>query len=518
MKTNFAIQCLKWVEKTPNGTAIHSVECGTFSYRWLGEQAKRFGNVLHRLGVNKGDRYACVLPNIPETAVVFLGGQLAGCVPVMVFIGYKEKEFEHIFRNSGAKLIVTTGEYRKKVEEATVDGGPKQIVVIDEATKELPSFSQLISEASDDLNPVLNEADEIAEIMFTSGTSGTPKGVPHTHLNMLKQCEFMGSVSWAGLGPGDVIYTQAPIGFAIGLHCHIHFPFYSGACSVYCTERVSPTRFLELVEKYRVTHIITTATHLWKVLSVPPQPQCMKTVKSLAVGGSAVTKSLFEKWCEAYRGTVPRPSFSMTELFGSSHGMPIGEGRPDTVGKLWPSWEARIVDAAHPESQKEVHRGETGVLWLKGPSVLPYYWNDKKLTEEKLRDGWFRTDDLMYEDEEGYFHHVGRLDELIKSSGWLVSPVEIESVLREHHSVEDVAVVGISNQIKGQEIVAVIVPSQPVTDEGSLFEELKTFVRERLAGYKVPSKFVLKKSFPRTATGKVQRKQLSDELSRLGTE
>jgi acyl-coenzyme A synthetase/AMP-(fatty) acid ligase len=515
MKTNFAIECLCRTEKTPDNPAIYSVERGTFSYQWLWEQAKRFGNVLHGLGVNKGDRYACVLPNIPEAAVVFLGGQLIGSVPVMVFIGYKEKEFEHIFRISGAKVIVTTAEHRKKVEGATLEGGPKQILVIDEATEELPSFSQLMSEGSDDLNPVVNEADEIAEIMFTSGTSGTPKGVPHTHSNMMRQCEFMRSVSWGGLGPGDVIYTQAPIGFAIGLHCHIHFPFYSGACSVYCTERVSPERFLELVKKYRVTHIITTATHLWKVLSVPPQPQCMKTVKSLAVGGSAVTKSLFGKWCEAYRGILPRASLSMTELFGSALGIAIGEGRPDTVGKLWPGWEARIVDAADPQGQKEVQRGETGVLWLKGPSVLPYYWNDKKLTDEKLRDGWFKTDDLVYEDEEGYFHHVGRLDELIKSSGWRVSPVEIENVLREHHSIEDVAVVGISSQIKGQEIVAVIVPSQPVADEGSLFEELKTFVRERLAGYKVPGRFVLKESLPRTATGKVQRKQLSEELSRL---
>jgi acyl-coenzyme A synthetase/AMP-(fatty) acid ligase len=517
MKKNFAIECMRRTEKAPDNPAIHSVERGTFSYRWLWEQAKRFGNVLRRLGVNKGDRYACVLPNIPEAAVVFLGGQLIGSVPVMVFIGYKEKEFEHIFGISGARVVITTAEYRRKVEEATMRGGPK-IVIIDEPTGELQSFSQLMFEASDDLNLILNEADEIAEIMFTSGTSGTPKGVPHTHLNMLKQCEFMGSVSWAGLGPGDVIYTQAPIGFAIGLHCHIHFPFYSGACSVYCTERVSPGRFLELVEKYRVTHIITTATHLWKVLSVPPQPQCMKTVKSLAVGGSAVTKSLFGKWCEAYRGILPRPSFSMTELFGSALGMAIGQGRPDTVGKLWPGWEARIVDAADPQGQKEVQRGETGVLWLKGPSVLPYYWNDKKLTEEKIRDGWFRTDDLMYEDEEGYFHHVGRLDELIKSSGWRVSPVEIENVLREHHSIEEVAVVGVNDQIKGKAIVAVIVPSQPVTDEGSLFDELKTFVHERLAGYKVPSKFVLKESLPRTATGKVQRKQLSEELSRLGAE
>jgi acyl-coenzyme A synthetase/AMP-(fatty) acid ligase len=295
MKLNFAVECLNWMRKTPNNPAIHSVEHGTFTYRWLWEQARRFANVLDRLGVNKGDRYACVLPNIPEAAIFFLGGQLVGRVPVMVFIGYKPKEFEHIFQISGAKVVITTAEYRKKVEEATLNGGLK-IVVIDEPIGKMPSLSRLMHEASDDLNPILTEADEVAEIMFTSGTSGAPKGVPHTHSNMLKQCEHMKSTAWGGLGPGDVIYTQAPIGFAIGLHCHIHFPFYSGASSVYCTERVSPERFLELVEKYRVTHIITTATHLWKVLSVPPQPQCMKTVKSLAVGGSAVTKPLFEKW------------------------------------------------------------------------------------------------------------------------------------------------------------------------------------------------------------------------------
>jgi acyl-coenzyme A synthetase/AMP-(fatty) acid ligase len=516
MKTNFAFECLCRTENTPDNPAIHSVEYGTLTYRWLWEQAKRFGNVLHRLGVDKGDRYACVLPNIPEAAIVFLGGQLIGSVPVMVFIGYKEREFEHIFGSSGARVVITTAEHRRKVEEAIARGGPK-IVIIDEPTEELPSFSQLMFEASDDLNLVLNGADEIAEIMFTSGTSGTPKGVPHTHLNMLKQCEFTKSVSWGGLGPGDVIYTQAPIGFAIGLHCHVHFPFYSGACSVYCTERVSPERFLELVEKYGVTHIITTATHLWKVLSIPPKPQCMKTVKSLAVGGSPLTKSLFEKWCEGYRGIVPRTSFSMTELFGSSHGMPIGEGRPETVGKLWPAWKARIVNPADPDGQKEVQEGEPGVLWLKGPSVLPYYWNDERLTGEKLRDGWFKTDDLMYEDKEGYFHHVGRLDELIKSSGWRVSPVEIENVLKDHPSIEDVAVVGVHDEIKGEKIVAVIVSSQPIPDEEKFFEEIKTFVRERLAGYKVPSGIVFKDSLPRTATGKVQRKQLSDELSRLRT-
>ena len=515
MQVNFALECLKWAEKTPDIAAIGSEEHGTFSYGWLAEQAKRFGNVLLRLGVRRGDRYLCFLPNIPETAAAFLGGQLIGAVPVMVFLGYKEKELEHVFRNADAELVITTAECRASIERISAKCGPANVLLVDGATDELPSFSQLMSEAPSDLSPVLTNADEIAEIIFTSGTTGAPKGIPHTHANVVRQCQITASSAWAGIGPGDVVYTSAPIAFAIGLHCHIHYCFYTGARSLYCTERPSPQRFLELVEKYGVTHIMTSAAQLWKVLSIRPQPQRVKSIKSILVGGSPVTADLAKEWYEAYGYTL-QPSLAMTETLGVSCGTRVGEGRPDTLGKPLPGWQAKIVDPDDRDGRRVVMTGETGVLWLKGATVLPFYWNDQHLTEEKIRDGWLNTGDLVYEDEDGYLHHVGRIDELIKSSGWRISPIEIEDVLREHPWVDDVAVVGISDRHKGQAVVAVVVPSKPVNDEPALVDELKKFARERLAGYKVPERLVFRGNLPKTATGKVQRKHLSDALSELG--
>jgi len=437
MRANFALECLKHAEIRPTSLAIQSEEHGSFTYQWLSEQARKFGNVLKHLGVGRGDRYLCLLPSIPEAAVVFLGGQLLGGVPIVVFIGYKEKELRHVFRSADAKLLITTTALSHTAQAAMVANGPEKMLIVDQAEKGPSSFAHLMSKASTDLVPAPTEDDEIAELLFTSGTTGAPKGIPHTHGNVIRQCRSFTS----DMGPDDVLYTPAPIGFAIGLHCHFHFCFYSGAASLYCTERPSPQRFLELVEKHGVTRVLTSSTHLWKVLAVPLQPKRMKTVRAINIGGSPVTRDLYDRFKEAY-GLSLRPSLAMTETLGDVIGTRNEEGRPDTLGKLLPGWEARVIDPEDAEGRKEVQKGETGVLWLKGPTMLPYYWNAKELTEETLKDGWLNTHDLVYEDNDGYFHHEGRADDIIKSAGWRISPSEIEDALVKHRLVKEIGVVG----------------------------------------------------------------------------
>ncbi|MCL5959860.1 MAG: acyl--CoA ligase [Chloroflexi bacterium] len=522
MQANFAIEALKHAAIRPNSIAIRSEEHGAFTYQWLSEQARRFGNVLKHLGVGRGDRYLCFLPSIPDTAAVFLGGQLIGSIPVMVFLGYKEKELQHVFHSAEAKLVITTAQLRGSVERVRAACGPECMIVLDEAVEEVPTLSrpsdtqfsyfQLMSEASTEMIPVSTDENEIAELLFTSGTTGAPKGIPHTHGNIIRQCGITTSVIWPDLGPGDVLYTPAPIAFAIGLHSHFHFCFHTGASSLYCTERPSPHRFLELVERHRVTHIMTTSTHLWNVLAVPPQPERTKTVRAMSVGGSPVTGDLFKRWKEAY-GLALRPSLAMTETLGAALGSRAEEGRPDTLGKRLPGWETRVVDTEDNEGWREVEKGCVGILWLKGPTVLPYYWNAEELTGETLRDGWLNTGDLVYEDDDGYFHHVSRADDVIKSAGWRISPVEIEDVLVEHDLVEQVAVVGVDDPRRGQAVVAVLVTSEPVVNEAALVSDLQAFAHERLAGYKVPERFIFRDSLPRTATGKIQRKELVAVLS-----
>ena len=156
---------------------------------------------------------------------------------------------------------------------------------------------------------------------------------------------------------------------------------------------------------------------------------------------------------------------------------------------------------------------EAGVLWLKGPGVLPFYWEDTELTAEKLRDGWFNTGDLVFEDGEGYYHHVGRIDDVIKSAGWRISPVEIEEVLKQHPQVEDVAVVGIPDPRRGKAVVAVVVPSASRIDKRDLVEDLREMAYSQLAGYKVPNRFEFRETLPKTVVGKIQRKQLVDDIA-----
>ena len=512
MKMNFAEKCLLWAEKTPDGAAIYSVEQGVFTYCWLAENARRFAKVLRRLGVGKGDRYLCILPSIPETAAVFLGGQLIGAVPVMVFSGYGERELEHVFRASEPKLVVTTAAHHVKVAGLITTLAIEHLVVLNEATALMPSFSDLMAESAGDQepDPVPTEEDDLAELIFTSGTTGAPKGIPHTHGNVLRQCEAMVH-GWGGIEPGDVIYTSGPISFAIGLHCHFHLPFFTGASSLYCTERVSPQRFLELVGKYKVTHIMTSAVQLWNVLSIPPQREHLQHIKCLGIGGAAVTGELAKKWFESY-GTEIQSSLAMTETLGASFRSKPGKKSADTLGEIVADWEFKLIDPEDPTCQREVLPGETGVLWLKGPTLLPYYWNDPQLTRERIRDGWFNTCDLVRVDADGCLRHMGRADDVIKSAGWRISPIEIEDALKEHPAVRDAVVVGVPDLQRGHIVVAVIIPSGVGSESEELALELRAFARERLAGYKVPQMFLFRENIPRTASGKVQRKLLSQEL------
>ena len=340
MQINFAVEVLKQAERAPQSIAIHSVERGDLSYGWLSREARRCGNVLRRLGLKRGDRYLCSLPSILETAVAFLGGQLIGAVPVMVFPGYRDREMEHVLAASNASLAITTVQHSKRLQTLGPRVSQAAVLAVYEGIGELPSLRRLMAEASDELDPVQTDGDEIAEILFTSGTTGNPKGIPHTHISVVTRGRCTTATTWRGLGPGDVTYTPGPISFAMGMHCHVHLCFITGAASLYCAERPSPQRFLELVDEYSVTHIMTSATHLWNVLSVLPQPERLRSVKSIIVGGSALTSDLFEEWYGAY-GIVLQPSFAMTEILAASHGTQIGEGRPDTMGMLLPEWEAR---------------------------------------------------------------------------------------------------------------------------------------------------------------------------------
>jgi len=461
---------------------------------------------LAERGVAPGDRVGLVMPNVPAFPVVFYGALMAGAVVVPMNPLLKEREVQFHLSDSGAKLVYF-------LAAADANSGPVPEVArsmgIDAvAVPPAGPWTASGDTASGDgaaAGLSARGGDDTAVLLYTSGTTGQPKGAELTNRNLASNTATMADVVMR-LGPADVIMGCLPLFHVFGLTCGLNAAVRSGACLT-LIPRFDPAKALQVVERDYVTIFEGVPTMYAAMLHSPAAATTnMTSLRTCVTGGSAMPAEImraFERQfgCEVFEGyglseTSPVASFNQ----------PTRPRKPGTIGFPIPGCEMRLVD----DQGNDVADGEPGEIAIRGENVMKGYWNRPEATAAAIPDGWFRTGDIATRDGEGYYTIVDRKKDMIIRGGYNVYPREVEECLYEHPAVAEAAVIGIKDLDLGEEIGAAVAlkPGQEADPE-----ELKRFVRDRLAAYKYPRSVWLVDALPKGPTGKILRREVTPPSS-----
>mgnify|MGYP006285961385 CR=1 FL=1 len=504
-------------KKYPARTAVY-YEGQEISYRELNEKASRFACGLLKIGIEKGDRVGLYMPNYPEWVVAFFGIVRMGGVVVPMNTRYRAKEVDYIMNNSEATCLVMTSEFLKSDYVAIMDSlrgkipNLRKVVVLGERMSEgMIPFGDLLEKGADhqnndDLKSIMGEVEEhdVIFILYTSGTTGEPKGAMLTNLNIAKNAAQVADVM--NQNEEDNTLIVVPFFHCFGCVIGISGSVYAGSGMVPMPS-FEPEEALKLMEKYRVSVVHGVPTMFINYLEVLKKKDFdLGPVRTGVMAGAPcpieVMKGASEKMGAniviAYGLTEASPVITMTRLDDSLI------DRVETVGRPLPTQEVRIVDDGH----NEVKRGETGELAVRGYNVMKGYFKKPEQTREAIdEDGWLYSGDLSTMDERDYVKIVGRKKEMYISGGFNVYPREIEEFLFTLPYVENVAVIGVPDPKFGEVGMAVI-----KLREGSEVseEDVISDCKESIANFKVPKYVWFVEEYPMTQSGKVQKFRLRE--------
>jgi fatty-acyl-CoA synthase len=452
-----------------------------------------------------GERIAVLAPSTPESCLLTFAAAMAGLVLVPLNPLLRAREIEHILARSGAAAAVFVPEYRDNDLAAVLAEIAPRLSELRELIS-FESWSSLVDAGCQGpLYPP--RPDDVAQLVFTSGTTGAPKGVMLTHRGLTNAARLSGARF--PIGEGDVYVSTIPL-YHVGGQVVSFMVVQALATNVLVAQFDAGTH-LELLEGERATHTVGVPTMLQDVISHPTfRGRDLSSLRALSCGGSMVPVELIRR-LERNLGVKTTIIFGQTETCGYISQTFPGDDPGDkstTVGRLLPHLAGRVVD---PERGLVVSAGDVGELQVCGVGVMAGYFNEPEQTAAAIDpDGWLHTGDLVSMDERGYLRVAGRLKDMIVTGGVNVFPVEIEAVISEHPNVAQVAVVGVPDSRWGEAVVAVIA-LQPGADAD--VAPIEQFGRQRLAPYKVPKRWVVAESLPMTASGKVQKHLLRQALS-----
>jgi benzoate-CoA ligase family protein len=482
------------------------------SYRELQALANRVGNALAARGVQPEQRVAILLPDGVEFVATFLGAMKLGAVPVPLNTVAVHDDLRYFLANSRARALVSTPQIAApllggdpapldQLQAALLVGaadGPSHPLVAD--------FAAATAAASPDLATFPTGVDEPSYWLYSSGTTGRPKGTVHLHGDMLA-CVSPYAEEVAAITPDDLLFSVARLFFSYGLVNSLYLPLLCGASSLLIPDRPDPGRVLDVMRRHRPTVLFSVPTSYAALCAALESGEngdrpfdCLRLAVS---AGEPLPAPLHQRW-QALTGVELLDGLGSTEvgyIFCSN--LP-GRVRPGSSGVLIGDHRARIVD----EHGDDVPDGEPGELWVDAPSTALHYWNNRQRTRETFVGPWIRTGDRYRRDPDGSYWNLGRTNDMIKVSGQWVSPLEVESCLLEHPAVLEAAVVGQEDAAGLLKPVAYVVlrPGQHASEP-----DLQTHVRSRLQPHKYPRAVIFVDQLPKTATGKIQRFKLRGE-------
>lgn len=490
------------------------------TYEELNEKAERLANFLMKRGIGRDDKVAIYLPNLPEWIVAWFAIPKIGAVVVPTDPWYKGGEIEYMFNDSDTKAVITTDEYGKYNFLEVLEDKKSELdkletlVMIEGESEEFESFSfdeayekgKNWKEDEEYLERKQNtEPDDVTFILYTSGTTGKPKGVMLSHYQIVKNAHDQGKI--LETSKDDRLVIPVPFTHCFGNVMSITLMAVFGGTMIPLVE-FEPHKALELVDKEEATMIHGVPTMFIRELEVLKEEDYdTSNLRTGIMAGSScpvetMNSVIDEMGCNVlitYGLTEASPGVTMTRMDDSV------EDKVKTVGTVMPDQEIKIVD----DEGNEVETGETGELLVKGYNVMKGYYNKPEATEETIEDGWLHSGDLAEIDERGYVKIVGRKKDMVIVGGLNVYPREIEEYLIEHEEIQEVAVVGVPDDELGEVVAAAVVP----TEDGDITaQEVVDFVYGEIASAKVPRYVTITDSLPVSGRGKVQKFRLRDQL------
>jgi benzoate-CoA ligase len=476
------------------------------SYRQVLERVNRVGNALRsELQVRQEERVLLLLLDCPEFAYSFFGAIKIGAVPVPTNTLWKSPDYEYVLNDSRARVAIVSEALLPQLQAIPAASLRylREVVVVGNAPSGTRSFDSLLESGSHELEAEPTSKDDAAFWLYSSGSTGFPKGCVHLHHDMLV-CTDLYARGVLGITERDRCYSVAKLFFAYGLGNALYFPFGVGATTVLWPGPPTPANVFSIVDRHRPTLFFSVPTNYAQLLTQDTAAD-FSSVRLAVSAGEALPPALFQRFDERFGVTI-LDGIGSTEICHIFISNRPGAIRPGSSGKVVPGYEARILD----DDGRPVPVGEIGNLLVRGDSTCAMYWNKHEKTKDTLEGHWIRTGDKYFEDADGFYWYAGRGDDMLKVGGIWVSPVEVENALVEHPAVLEAGVVGREDNDELIKPLAYVVSRSGVDGTPELARELQDFVRARLAEYKRPRWIEFVPELPKTATGKTQRFKLRE--------
>jgi long-chain acyl-CoA synthetase len=499
--TNFAQQLPAAAAADPDHPALRLDDL-VLSYAMLDASSARAAGVLREQGVREGDRLGMQLPNVPYFPIVYFGALRLGAVVVPMNPLLKEKEIAYHLSDSGAQVMVGWHQFADPARAGSEQAGAEALIVSP------GEFEKLLGDA-DQLEEVVDRADDDpAVIIYTSGTTGTPKGATLMHSNLSAGAEVARDLVDAG--PDTVAVSTLPLFHVFGMNSIMNVAVHARG-TLTLVPRFEPGKVLEVIERDRATVFGGVPTMYAALLHHPDRERYDVSSLDLCVsGGSPMPVEVLRGFDDAF-GTKVLEGYGLSETTGmGSFNKPDRERKPGSIGVPVGQTEFRLVD----EDDNDVPAGEPGELVMRGEFVMKGYWNRDEATAEVMRDGWFHTGDIGTVDEDGYYFIVDRKKDLIIRGGYNVYPRELEEVLYEHEAVREAAVLGVPHSSLGEEVGAAVALKAGEHVEP---QELREYMKQRVAAYKYPRVIWVVDELPKGPTGKILKREIevpAEELER----
>jgi long-chain acyl-CoA synthetase len=490
---NLALTIVEGAALAPEAAAIRLGE-SELSYAELDDASARLATLLREKGLARGDRVGVMLPNVPDFPVAYYGVLRAGGIVVPMNVLLKRREIAFHLEDSGAKLLLAWHGFSEEARAGAAESGAEAVEV------EPGAFAATLAALDPAADTVDTADDDTAVILYTSGTTGKPKGAELTHLNLSRNAE-VASRTTCEIGAGDIVLGALPLFHSFGQTVAMNASLRVGACLT-LLPKFDPGEALATMQRDGVTHFYGVPTMFGALLHHPGREDFdTSALRTCITGGASMPVEVLRGFEEAF-GAVVLEGYGLSEtspVASSNH--PHMERKPGSIGTPIEGVEMRVVD----EDDNPVAQGEVGEIAIRGHNVMKGYWQRPEATEEAMRGGWFHSGDMARVDEEGYFYIVDRKKDLIIRGGYNVYPREVEEVLYEHPKIREAAVVGVPHDEWGEEIGAAVVLHE---GEELAPEEVSAYVKERIAAYKYPRVVWFLDDLPKGPTGKILKREI----------
>lgn len=480
---------------------------GEHTYGELAKKANRFGNLLKSLGVRREERVACCLIDTIDFPTAMFGGMKLGAVPVLINTLLTPDTYQYILSDCRARVLVVSSELYP-VFESIIPEIPslEHVIVSGEAAGGHPLMADLLDGQSNDLETVATSKDDVAFWLYSSGSTGQPKGVQHQHSSMMYTAKLYGQPI-LGIREDDVVFSAAKLFFAYGLGNGISFPMSVGATTILFEGRPTPDAVMDVLQKHQPTIYYGVPTLYAAILANADYTRATASDKMriAASAGEPLPADLGDKWEERF-GCSILDGVGSTEMLHIYVSNREGDVHYGTSGYPVPGYEIRLAD----DDGNDVPDGEVGEMVVKGPSVSAGYWNRREKSLATFVGPWMWTGDKYIHLGGDIYQYAGRTDDMFKSGGNWVSPFDVESALIEHDGVLEAGVIPYADDAGNLKPKAFVVLNTGVQGDDALADELKEFVKDRLELWKYPRWIEFTDELPKTATGKIQRFKLRE--------